>query len=134
MVEYGDASNPKRKQKRAKDEAEAAALLKEMRKAIKDSGKEILESRIETRPLSARTVRYAHAVLTSALKQAVKWGLLPRNPAALVELPKQVRKEMSALSPEEAARFVAASEQDRWGVLFKFALATGMRPEEYLGL
>lgn len=60
--------------------------------------------------------------------------MLPRNPAALVELPKQARKEMYALSPEEAARFVAACEEDRWGVLFKLALATGMRPEEYLGL
>jgi integrase len=134
VVVYGDASNPKRKQKRAKDEAEAKALLGEMRKAVKKSGREVLESGIETRPLSARTVRYTHAVLTSAFKQAVKWGLLPRNPAALVELPKQARKEMSALSPDEAARFVAACDGDRWGIVFKLALATGMRPGEYLAL
>jgi integrase len=134
LVVYGDASNPKRKRKRAKDEAGATALLKEMRKVIRASGQGIIESRIETRPLSARTVRYAHAVLTSAFKQGVKWGLLPRNPAALVELPKQPRKEMSALSPDEAARFVAACDQDRWGIVFKLALATGMRPGEYLAL
>lgn len=134
VVVYGEASNPKTKQKRAKDEAEATAILKEMRKHIKAAGREILSSQIETRPLSARTVRYTHAVLTSAFKQAVKWGLLPRNPAALVELPKQTRKEMCALSPDEAARFVAACEDDHLGILFKFALATGMRPEEYLGL
>jgi integrase len=134
IVVYGEASNPKRKQKRAKDEADANVLLREMRKAARESGQEILKSHIETRPLSARTVRYTHAVLTSAFKQAVKWGLLPRNPASLVELPKQARKEMSALSPEEAARFVEACSLDRLGVLFKFALATGMRPEEYLGL
>jgi hypothetical protein len=33
------------------------------------------------RGLSARTVRYLHAVVNSALKQAVKWRRLARNPA-----------------------------------------------------
>lgn len=36
--------------------------------------------------LSARTVRYTHAVLCSALQQAVKWRLLAYNPADSVEL------------------------------------------------
>lgn len=89
---------------------------------------------MQGRGLSARTVRYLHAVLSSALKQAVRWGMLPRNPAEWVELPKQARKEMHALSPDEAAHFLKAAAEDRWGVLFAFALATGMRPEEYLGL
>jgi integrase len=91
-------------------------------------------SDMQGRGLSARTVRYLHAILNSAFKQAVRWGMLSRNPAGLVELPKQIRKEMHALSPEEAARFLKAATEDRWGVIFAFALATGMRPEEYLGL
>jgi integrase len=89
---------------------------------------------MQERGLSARTVRYLHAVLSSALKQAVRWGTLSRNPADVVNLPRQVRKEMHALSPQEATEFLKAAAQDRWGVLFAFALATGMRPEEYLGL
>jgi integrase len=60
--------------------------------------------------------------------------MLARNPAELVELPRQARKEMQALSPKEATEFLKAAAEDRWGVLFAFALATGMRPEEYLGL
>ncbi len=84
--------------------------------------------------LSPRSVRYTHAVLSSAFKQAVRWHMLARNPCESVELPKQVRKEMHALSPEEAGRFLTAAAEDKWGVLFVFALATGMRPEEYLGL
>ena len=48
--------------------------------------------------------------------------------------PRVVRKEMQALSPEEAGRFLAAASQDRWGVIFSLAIATGMRPSEYLGL
>lgn len=86
------------------------------------------------RGLSARTVRYTHAVLSSALKQAVRWGLIPRNVATLVNLPRQERQEMRCLSPEQAARFLQAAKADRWGVLFEFALVTGMRPSEYLAL
>jgi integrase len=93
-----------------------------------------LYTKMQERGLSARTVRYTHAVLSSALKQAVKWGMLAQNPASLVDLPKQTRKEMQALSPEEAARFLKAADDDRYGVLFTLALITGMRPEEYLGL
>jgi integrase len=84
--------------------------------------------------LSARTVRYCHAVLTSALKQAVKWELLFQNAASLVDLPRQARREMRALSPVEAIRFLSAAREDRYGVLFELALITGMRPEEYLAL
>lgn len=84
--------------------------------------------------LSARTVRYTHAVLNSALKQAVKWLMLSQNPAALVELPKLTRKEMAALSVDEAARFLAAAREDRFALMFALALSTGMRPEEFLGL
>jgi integrase len=91
-------------------------------------------SSLQDRGLSARTVRYTHAVLSSALKQAVKWGLILRNPASLIELPKQTRKEMQALSPDAAARFLDAATKDRWGIIFMVALVTGMRPEEYLAL
>lgn len=89
---------------------------------------------MQGRCLSARTVRYVHSILNSAFKQAVRWGMLSRNPAGLVELPKMIRKEMCALSPDEAAKFLEAAAEDRWGFLFSFALVTGMRPEEYLGL
>lgn len=60
--------------------------------------------------------------------------MLPRNPCDVVELPRQVRREMRALAPDAAARFLEAAREDRFGVLFAFALTTGMRPEEYLGL
>ncbi|HYP28661.1 MAG TPA: tyrosine-type recombinase/integrase [Blastocatellia bacterium] len=93
-----------------------------------------LYSDLQERGLSSRTVRYTHAVLSSGLKQAVKWGLIIRNPASMTELPKQTRKEMQSLSPESAASFLAAAAKDKWGIIFSFALVTGMRPEEYLGL
>ena len=84
--------------------------------------------------LSARTVRYVHNVLSSALKQAVKWKLLSQNPCDLCELPKQVRKEMKYLSTEETSSFLNAAKENKWFVLFLVAIESGMRPEEYLGL
>lgn len=86
------------------------------------------------RELSARTVRMTHAVLSSAMKQAVRWHMLPRNPCEFVDLPRMARKEMQALSPEEASRFLEVARNDKLGIVLSFALATGMRPEEYLAL
>lgn len=91
-----------------------------------------LYTNLQSRGLSARTVRYVHSVLSSALKQAVKWRMTMHNPAAFVELPKLVRKEMQAFTPEQALQFLKAVSEHRHGVLFAFALATGMRPEEFL--
>jgi hypothetical protein len=44
--------------------------------------------------LSPRTVRQMHAILKSALAQAVKWEILVRNPAAAVRGPKVSRFAM----------------------------------------
>jgi integrase len=68
------------------------------------------------------------------LKQAVKWQILPFNPASMTDLPQNHRKEMKALSPEEAKRFLEAAKGDKWHIIFSMAISTGMRPEEYLGL
>ena len=89
---------------------------------------------MQERKLSPRVVRYTHAVLSSALKQAVKWEMLHRNPASVVDLPRMVRKEMRAMSPDEASRFLEGLKGTRQYALFNFALTTGMRPQEYLGL
>lgn len=89
---------------------------------------------MQERELSPRVVRYTHAVLSSALKQAVRWDMLHRNPASAVDLPRMVRKEMKAMSPAEASRFLEAVGGTRQYALFNFALTTGMRPQEYLAL
>jgi integrase len=81
-----------------------------------------------------RTVRYAHTILYSALKQAVRWQMLSMNPCEAVELPRQARTEMKAFSPAEARTFLEAAKGNKHGLVLAFALATGMRPEEYLSL
>ena len=54
------------------------------------------------RGLSARTIRYTHAVLRSAMQQALQWRLLLENPADGVKVPQQPRNEMQALTVEQA--------------------------------
>jgi integrase len=89
---------------------------------------------MQERGLSARVVRHTHSALHNALKQACKWGLLARNPSDLVELPKVPHKEQRVLSPDEAASFLEVADVMPHGLIFEFALLTGMRPEEYLAL
>jgi integrase len=84
--------------------------------------------------LSPRTVRFTHSVLTSAFKQAVRWRMLAHNPCSSVELPRKAATEMQSLTPLEAAKFLREASSDRWSALFVLALATGLRPSEYLGL
>ena len=86
------------------------------------------------RGLSARRVRYAHAVLRSALQHAVKTNILLRNEATLVELPKQTRKEMDCLNADEALIFIETLQGERFEIMFSIALATGMRLQEYCAL
>ncbi len=88
----------------------------------------------ETAKLSASTVQKIHHVLHKALSQAVKWDLLPRNPADAVKAPVPLPKEMHPLSATEAHSLLEASEEDRLGAFYVLALHTGMRSGELLGL
>ena len=86
------------------------------------------------RGLSPRTVRYTHSVLKAAINQAIRWRMLAHNPATVVELPKRERKEMRALSPEEANAFLDSARGDRWEMLWELLLVSGLRPGEALAL
>jgi integrase len=83
---------------------------------------------------SPKTIKHAHNVLSSALKQAVKWKLLIQNPCDLCELPRMDKKEMKYFTPEETAIFLETAKEDKYFSAFFLAIETGMRPEEYLGL
>jgi integrase len=84
--------------------------------------------------LSPSSVRYMHAVLHRALKQALRWGLVPRNVAEAVDIPRLVREEVQALSPEQARKFLDAARGDRFEALYVLAATTGLRRGELLGL
>lgn len=91
-------------------------------------------SLIGEKKLAEGTVRDTHKVLTAALNQAVKWGMLIRNPASLVEKPRVSRKELSVWNVEQARSFLKTAREHREYIAFLLALGTGMRQGEILGL
>jgi integrase len=84
--------------------------------------------------LAPRTVGDIHAVLRTALTQAVKWGLVARNVATLVNRPRIPKKQPTFLTPEQSVSFIEASAGDRYQPLFITALSIGLRRGEALGL
>jgi integrase len=84
--------------------------------------------------LSARTVRYHHAVIHKALQTAVKWGLVSRNVADGVDMPRIRRTEMQTWDEDDVNRFLEAAKDNPYYALFYTALYTGMRRSELLGL
>jgi len=93
-----------------------------------------LYSELLNRPLSARTIRYTHAVLFSALRQTVRWKLLLSNPAENVDLPREQRRRFTIFDVERAKQFIAAIAGQKYEALFDLAMTTGMRPSKYLAL
>src|SRR5215218_5669077 len=84
--------------------------------------------------LSCSTVQKIHHVLHKALAQAVRWNLIPRNPADAVKAPTPTPKEMHPLSALEARRLLEAARGDSLEALYVLAIHTGMRQGELLGL
>ena len=86
--------------------------------------------------LKPSSVRYIHAVLRRALEQAVRWNLIPRNPAAVVDPPKVRQEEIEPFDPEEARAFLRAAGEadDGLEALYVLSLAAGLRIGEALGL
>lgn len=86
------------------------------------------------RGLSRTSVRAVHTCLRAVLRQAVRWSMLPADPTARVKPPRDERREVRVLTPEEARRFLAAAREDRAWPLWWVLLETGMRPSEALAL
>ena len=83
---------------------------------------------------SATSVQRVHALLHKALKQAVNDGLLPRNVTEAVKAPRQSRKEMQTLYPEQVRAFLRTARGDRLEALYLLAIHTGLRQSELFGL
>lgn len=84
--------------------------------------------------LKPSSVRYTHAVLHRSLEQAVKFGLIPRNPARVVDPPKIRQEEITPFTPEQARAFLEAARGERFEALYVVSLACGLRMGEALGL
>jgi integrase len=84
--------------------------------------------------LGPKSIDLVRATLSGALTQATRWGLIVRNPVALVERPPDEAEEPKPLTPEQAAAFLVAARGHVLEPLFTVMMATGLRIGEALGL
>jgi integrase len=89
---------------------------------------------LEEKGLSPASRRLTHAVLSRALKDAVRWGKLARNPAAAADPPAAPESRATAFTAKELSRFLEHVDGERLFALWRLAATTGMRRGELLGL
>ena len=86
-------------------------------------------------PLAVQTIVKIKNILNGALEQAVKNGLITRNPVTALTLPKdRDKKKVGAFTPKEQTALLKQLQGDRLYALFVVALGTGMRIGEILAL
>jgi len=87
--------------------------------------------------LSPLTIRHVHAVLHRALKDAVRWERLMRNPIAAAD-PPSIRgdgtKELKTWSAAQLKAFLDGTKEERLSPLWHLLAMTGLRRGEALGL
>lgn len=86
------------------------------------------------RRLSVRTVTYVMAILRAALGDAVRLGLVERNPFDRVRAPRPRPRVVQSFTLEQVRRLDVAASEHRLGALFTFLWQTGLRIGEALAL
>lgn len=84
--------------------------------------------------LGGRSVRYIHVTLHTALKNAVKIGMISRNPADAVDAPRVKSHEMQIMNESDIHIFLEYAKSTEYYPLFYLALFSGMRRSEILAL
>ncbi len=80
------------------------------------------------RPLRAKSVRNLHVIVHKALKDAVAWGYLVRNPADAAKAPRQGRsKKHSIWTADEVRRFLDHVGGTEFEALYTVSATTGAR-------
>lgn len=86
------------------------------------------------RGLSATSVRNVHRVVHRALRDAVRWDLIARNPAEVADPPRAGRPSMVTWSPVELRAFLEHTVEHELSALWLLLATTGLRRGEALAL
>jgi integrase len=84
--------------------------------------------------LSARTVTHMHRVLREALQQAMRWQLIPRNPADVVRSPKVERQQMRVLDTDDTVELIEAARGSTLFMPILLGVRCGLRRGEVAAL
>lgn len=89
---------------------------------------------ISKKHLSSTTVLYHHRILSMALKQAVKWELIARNPADGVVQPEKAKHDGVRLSTKEVKYILENTQDDILHIPIALAAFLGARRGEICAL
>ena len=89
---------------------------------------------LKAKGLSDRVIKGCHMLCKSMLQDAVKEGIIQKNPADNIKLPNPKPKKIDVLSQEEIQSFLIQAKYEGYFELFLTALMTGMRKGEVLSL
>jgi integrase len=84
--------------------------------------------------LSARTVHHMHRILRQSLQQAVRWQILPRNPADAVDPPKVERQPLDTYDLAQTVELLNAFRGTRMFIPVMLAVLCGLRRGEIAAL
>ena len=95
---------------------------------------ERIESKEQSKGLSAKTVRNINQVISSAMDLAVAQKIILVNPTNACELPKVEHQEMQTIPAEQLQAFLDEARATGVYEMYYIELATGLRRGELLGL
>lgn len=85
-------------------------------------------------PLSTKSIKNIHCILSKSLNTAIEVGYIKDNPASRAKLPKVERKEINPLTDEQVKAFMQALDAEEYSALYKVIVFTGLRESEAIGL
>ena len=85
-------------------------------------------------PLSAKTIRNIHDIISKALNTAVLQGMVRENVSQRVTVPKVIKAEIQPLTEEQQRDFIAAINGHQFRSIYMLTLFTGLREGEAVGL
>ena len=85
-------------------------------------------------PLSPKSIKNIHSILSKCLNTAIDLGYIKTNPALKTYLPKITRKDISPLTEDQIRDFLSRLEKEEYSTLYKLIIFTGVRKAEALGM
>ena len=84
--------------------------------------------------LSHRTVQYHYRILSKALDDAIRMGLLAVNPCKGIRPPRPARYDIPAIGQDDLMRLMAAMKTSAYYLYYHTLMLTGLRRSELLAL
>lgn len=97
-----------------------------------DQVQKMLDAKAKT--MQPRSVKALRDILRNALSDAVRWGELERNVAALARPPAAPRTPVAAMTTEDLQSLLKGIAGHRFERIYRLAITMGLRRSELLGL